>query len=129
MKTNEKIKLKRKEKSFTQKQLAEETGIAEITIRKYEKGDRTPKLDQLTKIAAVLNCSPIELLDDEASIFEKWDAKYNSPQLSQEVKALELISMYEQLNEVGKGKAREYIRDLLKLYKGSDSIGFNKKNE
>lgn len=123
MKTNEKIKAFRKKSNLTQKQLAEKSNIAEITIRKYEKGDRVPKLEQLTKIAVALECSPVDLLDDEVSMFEKWDAQY--PNIREEVKlieiygsdSIELLENYTLLNEIGKDKAREYIHDLLKLYK------------
>lgn len=45
----------RKEAGLTQKQLAEKTGIAEITIRQYESGKYKPKIDKLIKIADALN--------------------------------------------------------------------------
>lgn len=123
MKTNEKIKAFRKKSNLTQKQLAEKSSIAEITIRKYEKGDRVPKLEQLTKIATALECSTVDLLDDEVSMFEKWDTQY--PNMKEEIKlvekygadSIELLENYTLLNEIGKDKAREYIHDLLRLYK------------
>lgn len=126
MKTNEKIKAFRKKNNLTQKQLAEKSSIAEITIRKYEKGDRVPKLEQLTKIAVALGCSSMDLLDDDTSMLEKWDAQY--PNMREEVKlvekygadSFELLENYTLLNEIGKDKAREYIHDLLRLYKEGD---------
>lgn len=61
MSSSEKIKQLRKEKGFTQRQLADLTGIAEITIRQYEAGKYEPKLDKLRRIAAALNVSIGEL--------------------------------------------------------------------
>lgn len=61
MSSSEKIKRLRKENGFTQKQLADLTGIAEITIRQYEAGKYEPKLDKLRRIAAALNVSIGEL--------------------------------------------------------------------
>lgn len=57
MSSSEKIKQFRKEKGFTQRQLADLTGLAEITIRQYEAGKYEPKLDKLRRIAAALNVS------------------------------------------------------------------------
>lgn len=58
-----KIKQFRKEKGLTQKELAAKLGVAEITIRKYESGDREPKLDQLEKIASALDIEFLDLMD------------------------------------------------------------------
>lgn len=54
---NEKIKFLRKSKGITQKQLADKSGVSEISIRKYESGDRNPKYEQLQKIASALEVS------------------------------------------------------------------------
>lgn len=51
----EKIKSLRKDNGLTQKKLSELTGISEISIRKYENGDRNPKIEALERIAEVLN--------------------------------------------------------------------------
>jgi len=57
----EAIKRIRKSKRMTQKNLAEKTGIAEITIRQYEAGMYEPKYNNLKKIAEALGveCSDI----------------------------------------------------------------------
>ena len=54
MSSSEKIKQFRKAKGLTQKQLADLTGLAEITIRQYEAGKYEPKIDKLRRIAAAL---------------------------------------------------------------------------
>ena len=64
MNTGEKIKFYRTEAGLSQKKLGELAGgINEVTIRKYEAGDRNPKIEQLQKIATALNISIYEFID------------------------------------------------------------------
>lgn len=56
------IKTARKRLKITQKELATRLGIAEITIRKYENGDREPNLETIEKLALALDITPYELL-------------------------------------------------------------------
>ena len=65
MNTGEKIQFYRKANKLTQKQLSELSGVSEISIRKYEAGDRFPKPEQLKKIASVLEIGGNELLEVE----------------------------------------------------------------
>lgn len=65
MTIGEKIKKFRKEAGFTQKQLATECGVAEITIRQYESGKRQPRFEQLQIIANALGMYLFEFLDDD----------------------------------------------------------------
>lgn len=58
MTIGERIKKTRKEKGMTQKQVAEQCGMADSAIRKYESGSQKPKLETLCKIAAALGVSP-----------------------------------------------------------------------
>lgn len=59
----ENIKRIRKERGFTQKQLAEKCGMTESTLRQYEIGYRNPKIETLHKIAKGLGVSIILLVD------------------------------------------------------------------
>ena len=52
MTVGEKIRIMRTSRNMSQKALAEAAGISEISIRKYESGERKPKPEQLEKIAA-----------------------------------------------------------------------------
>lgn len=54
----------RKEKGLTQSQLAKKAGISEISVRKYESGERKPKLETARKIACALNVYISEVIDD-----------------------------------------------------------------
>lgn len=70
MSLGENIKKYRTERKMTQKQLSELVGVAEITIRQYESGKRSPKAEHIFKISNVLKvplstlyCTPV--LSDE----------------------------------------------------------------
>lgn len=65
LKISEKLQIYRKLNKLTQKKLSELSGVSEISIRKYEAGDRFPKPEQLKKIAAVLEIGGNELLEIE----------------------------------------------------------------
>ena len=54
MTVGEKIQAVRKEKGLSQKELSENTGLAEITIRQYESNKRKPKIENNRKIALAL---------------------------------------------------------------------------
>ena len=81
MTVGEKIRTYRKMRGISQKMLGELAGgINEVTIRKYEAGDRNPKLDQLLKIADALGISinifmdfDIETVSDVLSLIFKMD--------------------------------------------------------
>lgn len=59
---SKRILLLRCEKGLTQKRLAENAGIAEITLRQYEAGKRTPRIEQINRLANALEVSVDYLL-------------------------------------------------------------------
>ena len=64
MNIGEKIKYIRTEKKLSRAELSRKSGVSEISIRKYETGQRNPKLDSLKKIALALNINPYELIQN-----------------------------------------------------------------
>lgn len=71
MTIGERIKETRKGLGWTQAQLAEKSGVAVITIRQYEAGNRTPKAEQIHKVASALNVSVDWLFSgEEYQIYE-----------------------------------------------------------
>ena len=42
---------------FTQAQLAEESGVEQASISRWETGESMPGVDKLIKLAKILNCS------------------------------------------------------------------------
>ena len=56
------IRTARKHAGLTQKELAEKSGVAKITIQQYEAGKRQPRLDQLEMLADAMKMDIGELL-------------------------------------------------------------------
>lgn len=78
------IKQYRKEKGFTQKELAETIGCAEMTISQYERGLYSPKIDTRIALANALGVPYVELFApvrfDSPEDFKKvWDATAQKP--------------------------------------------------
>ena len=65
MSIGEKIRNARKERKMTQKLLAEKSGVIETTIRKYEAGAVTPKINNLQKISAALDVPLSDLISPD----------------------------------------------------------------
>lgn len=61
MNIGENIKIYRKERNLTQSQLSKLSNIPVITLGRYERGERTPNIDILRKIATALQI-PIDIL-------------------------------------------------------------------
>lgn len=130
MTSGTRIREARKNRGLTQDQLAKKCGLATITIRQYENGKRSPKFEQIRKIARVLGVSIFELLDDESQrIFGSgYDfGQLNSARGNNTVAwilgytfsndEIELINNYHALNDLGKVKAREQVEDLTEIVK------------
>lgn len=61
----DKIRIYRKYRGMTQKELGEKCGLGESTIRNYELGNRYPDRQTLTQIADVLRIDMFSLLDPD----------------------------------------------------------------
>lgn len=53
----------RKEKGWTQRELAERLGVKPPTITQYETGVRKPDIVTLKKLAKILDCTTDQLLE------------------------------------------------------------------
>lgn len=62
MTTGEVLKEKRLQKGLSLLELSRLCGIRDTTLRKYENGDRNPKIETLEKIAKAYGCTVVELL-------------------------------------------------------------------
>lgn len=67
----EAIKKARKSKGLTQKDLGSLLGVSEVMIGQYERGVRNPKIEMLSRIAAVLNIPLAFLLPDDLAAEEQ----------------------------------------------------------
>lgn len=63
MSTAERIKHLRLSKNLKQSELAEKSGISRVAIGNYERGDRTPNIEILLKIAKALDVYVTDLLE------------------------------------------------------------------
>lgn len=50
-------------KGWSQKKLADETGISESTVSRYLNGERVPKINNIHKISDALDLDPMEILN------------------------------------------------------------------
>lgn len=67
MNISEKIKMYRKMKLLSQRELGEKAGLSEFSIRKYEAGSRKPKIEQIIKIAEALDINQNLLTPTQSS--------------------------------------------------------------
>ena len=62
------IKAARENAGLTQDELGKRIGVTGVTIMRYEKGTRQPRLEQLRRIADALDIQVYDLMDDYSSI-------------------------------------------------------------
>lgn len=72
---NENLKNARERRSLSQKDLAEQIGVAKSTYSLYESGNREPNVQTIKRIADALNVSADELLgiDEVATLAAHFD--------------------------------------------------------
>lgn len=98
------IRYIREGKHISQKQLAAAIGTSQSAIAEYESGQKTPKLETFSRIAAALDTSVLSLLPSEISE----GSIIPSPE------DRELLEAVSDLNTAGRKKVREYAADLSK---------------
>ena len=114
-----------KEKGYKSSRIAKEIGIAASTFSDWKSGRSVPKMDKLQKIADYLGVTLGELTAEweaatpaEIELFEK-DVATPHPLTDQE---RELLDMLRELNQEGRQKAMEYIKDLYDTGKYKKSV-------
>ena len=134
-----KIQEFRKLRGLSQAELAEKAGISEISIRKYEKGERRPKVETLSKIAMVLNVPITDLAGFEPSMLSDFAVPPGKIKLGSEGEEIlvdpiefqrvfngvvqkccpnpvsRLVDKFYHLNAKGQNKALEQINLLTKI--------------
>lgn len=124
----EQIKFLRKQAKLTQRELSDLSGIAEITIRQYEAGKYSPKMDNLKKLADAFHVPVSVMLDvsEDAEILSMLEiipsATVEDSENGRKYNLLNLkeLFLYFTLNKKGKAKALDYISDLSKLPEYTD---------
>lgn len=87
---NENLKNARERKGMSQKDVAEEIGVAKSTYSLYESGNREPNVQTIKRIADVLNVSADDLLglnDEPITIAAHFDGDEYTEEELDEIKA------------------------------------------
>ena len=111
---NNRIKDARLEKKLTQKQLAEKlTKLGHKTsntaIANWESGLNKPDVDTLAALC--------KILDKEGNYFFSDSSAYESHEVQNHTLSITLLKYFEQLNDLGKSKAIENLKDLTEIPK------------
>ncbi|MBD5463645.1 MAG: helix-turn-helix domain-containing protein [Lachnospiraceae bacterium] len=131
MTIGKKIREMRKKAGLTQKELGKLSNTSETTIKQYELDKRQPRIEQLKKIANVLNVKITDFLekdeDNEHDIssfqFTNYEDLRNTlseiPEWKEVVRQKDrddkLLSNFRQLNETGQAKAIDRVAELTEI--------------
>lgn len=141
MTMGERIKALREEKKMSQEELGKLCGVNRAAVNKWETGQvENIKRSTIQKLSEIFNKTPCFIMcfdeDNKASTeqLQAFDQQYNqNNELAEEVKviegiekffgssAVEIIELFNELNELGKTKAIENLTDLAELTKYRNS--------
>lgn len=126
MTIGENIRQARKKAGLTQRQLAEKSGVATITLQQYERGVREPKLDTIAKIARAMNLFASDLISGDQ--WQNVDMTFTdtTERYGQETpQYYRMIEAFSTLNHTGAEKAAIAVEDLSKVpeYRREDGTG------
>lgn len=104
---NDRIKYRRQELGYTLLYIADQLGVKEATVQRYESGDiKNIKHETIVSIAGILRCDPAYLMGWQ-------DSPTSSSSLS--VDEDRLLNIYKSLNSDGKHKLIERAEELRDL--------------
>ena len=104
---NDRIKCRRQQLGYTLLYIAEQLGVKEATVQRYESGDiKNIKHETVVSIAKILRCDPAYLMGCQ-------DSPNSSSVLSTDED--KLLSIYKSLNSDGKKKLVERAEELRDL--------------
>ena len=121
MNLSERIKDMRKEKGLTQKELAKKTGLSIASIQGYEQGKYKPKIEQLEKLSAALECSLYDLTQYTKTNYTLTDLKALKTAISKDSQSMQqlrsdaLLSLFHTLNPNGQDQAVNQVELLTKI--------------
>ena len=82
---SENLRLQRQKKNLSQEELGNLIGVSGVTIMRYEKGTREPKLETIKKIANALKIPVSDLIDINSPIIDKATNRFISGKHPEEV--------------------------------------------
>lgn len=114
----DKIKLSREHFGISQAELAKRSGLSEISIRKYEKGDRTPKAETLRRIAKALEVPLSELSNGrffDIEEFEELLGNSNNDLAKSTMAQNKLLEGFPRTREEGRKKKKQILLEQYDL--------------
>lgn len=117
----ERIKQLRMERDLNQEELAELFNVKRATVGKWETGVNKPPADLLMQIANRFRVTTDWLLGNSEykTLGEYFDDKFEVKSLAKEVRELEMLELFNKLNETGQKEAIYRIKELAELKKYS----------
>lgn len=114
MSFSENLKKFRTQKGLSQQRLADLVGVSQTAIYNWEKGERTPKMDAITKIADVLGVKLNDLIPTDQAI-DWFFEKVEENRIIREYNALDtsIKDNLDKMNESAKKKVYDYTEDLM----------------
>ena len=82
---SENLRLQRQKKNLSQEELGNLIGVSGVTIMRYEKGTREPKLETIKKIANALKIPFSDLIDINSPIIDKATNRFISGKHPEEI--------------------------------------------
>ena len=82
---SENLKLQRQKKNLSQEDLGKLIGVSGVTIMRYEKGTRQPKLETIKEIANALKIPVAKLIDINSPIISKATDRFVSGKYPEEI--------------------------------------------
>ena len=124
MSIGEKIKIQRLKKGMTQEDLANKSNLSRVAIGNYERGDRSPNMDILTKIADALKVQLNELIENKISsvedLFDIFDIDKTFLELSQ-ISGLHTNTIGKIFSPYKKGYTEDDVRMLARSLNLNDN--------
>jgi len=109
------IHKKRKDLGLTMLEVAQKVGVSEATVSRWESGDiANMRRDRIALLAKALNVSISFIIDLEDNNNE---LKHSSTSQTITSDGQQLLNKYNQLNDLGKEKANEYVDILIENQK------------
>lgn len=97
---SERVKEKRKERGWTQKELAEQLGLSVDTIKSWESRRKLPDHDNMKRLCLKLRTTEEYLLGGK-DVFKEWLLKYDSEHQEELLKIRNEIKFYEYCGYLG----------------------------
>lgn len=95
--------------NINQTEFSKRTGVQKSALSNYLNGDRSPRQDQISKIADAFNVSASWLMGYDVSMSPSPAA---SADPSLDADELKLLNAYRSFNATGKAKLMDYVADL-----------------